>query len=152
MFGLSGALDAARMAAFVAMKSGYSAESVSAMVLGGHGDAMVPLPKYTSVNGIPIGELLDDVTIERIIERTRQGGAEILALKKTAVPIMHRPLRLSEWLMLSAMTAAQLFPVLRYWKVSMGNNKLLWACLWYSARGELNELLSSPLLPTRRRG
>lgn len=84
VFGLSGALDAARMAAFVAMESGYSAQSVSAMVLGGHGDAMVPLKSYTCINGIPIGELLDSETIDRIMERTRQGGAEILALKKNS--------------------------------------------------------------------
>lgn len=84
VLGLSGALDAARMAAFVAMESGYAAQSVSAMVLGGHGDAMVPLKGYTTINGIPIAELMDAETIGRIVERTRQGGAEILALKKNS--------------------------------------------------------------------
>jgi malate dehydrogenase len=84
VFGLSGVLDAARMAAFVCLETGFSAKDVTAMVLGGHGDAMVPLPRYTCINGIPLDHFLDQERIERIVQRTREGGAEILALKKTS--------------------------------------------------------------------
>lgn len=84
VFGLSGVLDSARMASFVAQASGYSVRDITALVIGGHGDAMVPLPDYTCINGIPIKHFLDAATITRLIEHTRQGGAEILALKQTS--------------------------------------------------------------------
>ena len=84
VFGLSGVLDAARMASFIAMETGFSIKDISAMVLGGHGDSMVPMVRYTTVNGISIDNFLDSDTIERIVDRTRNGGAEILALKKTS--------------------------------------------------------------------
>jgi malate dehydrogenase len=84
ILGLSGVLDSARMASFVAQASGYSVRDITALVIGGHGDAMVPLPEYTCINGIPIKHLLDQAMIVRLIEHTRQGGAEILALKQTS--------------------------------------------------------------------
>lgn len=84
ILGLSGVLDSARMASFVAQASGYSVRDVTALVIGGHGDAMVPLPEYTCINGIPIKHILDQTSIARLIEHTRQGGAEILALKQTS--------------------------------------------------------------------
>lgn len=84
VFGLSGVLDSTRMASFIAMETGFSIKDITAMVLGGHGDTMVPLPRYSCINGIPISCFLDAQTIARIAERTRQGGAEILALRKTS--------------------------------------------------------------------
>ena len=84
VFGLSGVLDSTRMASFMAMETGFSIKDITAMVLGGHGDTMVPLPRYSCINGIPISCFLDAQTIARIAERTRQGGAEILALRKTS--------------------------------------------------------------------
>ena len=84
IFGLSGVLDAARMASSISLETGFSSKDISTMVLGGHGDSMVPMPRYTCVNGISIEHFLDKKTIDRIVERTRNGGAEILALKKTS--------------------------------------------------------------------
>lgn len=84
VFGLSGVLDSARMASFIALETGMSIKDVTALVLGGHGDAMVPMPRYTSINGIPLEHFLDRDRIDAIVERTRNGGAEILALKKTS--------------------------------------------------------------------
>ncbi len=84
VFGLSGVLDAARMASFIALETGYSVKDITTMVIGGHGDAMVPLARYACINGIPIDQFLDAATIERLIEHTRKGGAEILALKETS--------------------------------------------------------------------
>jgi len=82
--GLSGVLDSARMASFIALETGFSVKDISAMVIGGHGDAMVPLTRYASINGIPIKQFLKTEKIQQLIEQTRKGGAEILALKETS--------------------------------------------------------------------
>lgn len=84
VFGQAGVLDSSRMASFIAMESGLSVCDINAMVLGGHGDGMVPLMRYSTINGIPVSEFLDEAALARIIERTRNGGAEILALKQTS--------------------------------------------------------------------
>lgn len=84
VFGLSGVLDAARMASFIATETGFSIKDVTTLVLGGHGDSMVPMPRYTTINGIPIANFMEPDVIDRIVDRTRNGGAEILALKKTS--------------------------------------------------------------------
>ncbi len=81
--GMAGVLDSARLRCFIAMELGVSVVDVSAMVLGGHGDTMVPLPRYSTVNGVPITELMDAATIERLSDRTRKGGGEIVNLLKT---------------------------------------------------------------------
>lgn len=82
VIGQAGVLDSSRMASFVALETGFSVLDIHATVLGGHGDAMVPLIRYTTIAGIPLDHFLDPAAIGRIIERTRQGGTEILALKK----------------------------------------------------------------------
>jgi len=84
IIGLSGVLDSTRMASFVAMETGLSVKDITAMVLGGHGDTMVPLPRFTCINGIPIENFLNQEQIDRIAKRTREGGAEILALRKNS--------------------------------------------------------------------
>jgi malate dehydrogenase len=83
VMGMAGVLDSARFQTFIAMELGVSPRDVSALVLGGHGDLMVPLPRYSTVNGIPITELMDAATIERLVDRTRNGGGEIVGLMKT---------------------------------------------------------------------
>ncbi|MGB8700954.1 MAG: malate dehydrogenase [Thermosynechococcaceae cyanobacterium] len=80
VLGMAGVLDAARFETFIALELNVSIMDVNAMVLGGHGDLMVPLPRYSTVSGIPITELMDDATIQSLIERTRNGGAEIVSL------------------------------------------------------------------------
>ena len=81
--GMAGILDSTRFRYFVAEQLGCALSSVHAMVLGGHGDQMVPLPRLTTVGGVPITELMDAATITRLVDRTRKGGAEIVALLKT---------------------------------------------------------------------
>ena len=81
--GMAGILDSARFRYFIAGELDVSVEDVTAFVLGGHGDSMLPLPRYSSVAGIPISELLDQAAIERLVERTRNGGAEIVGHLKT---------------------------------------------------------------------
>jgi malate dehydrogenase len=83
VFGMGGVLDSARFRTFIAMELGVSVENTHAFVLGGHGDSMVPLPRYSTVAGIPITELMTTEQIERIVGRTRNGGAEIVSLLKT---------------------------------------------------------------------
>ena len=83
VLGMGGILDASRFRAFIAMEMNVSPEDVEAVVLGGHGDQMVPMPRFTTIKGIPITELLDKDKIEKLIERTRHGGAEIVGLLKT---------------------------------------------------------------------
>ena len=81
--GMAGILDSTRFRYFVAEQLSCALSSVHAMVLGGHGDQMVPLPRLTTVGGVPITELMDAATIARLVDRTRKGGAEIVALLKT---------------------------------------------------------------------
>lgn len=83
VIGMAGVLDAARFRAFIAMALQVSVENIHATVLGGHGDTMVPLPRYSTVAGIPLPEVLSDERIEALVDRTRNGGAEIVGLLKT---------------------------------------------------------------------
>jgi len=83
VIGMAGVLDSARFRAFIAMELNVSVENTHAFVLGGHGDTMVPLPRYSTVAGIPITELLPQERIDALVERTRTGGAEIVGLLKT---------------------------------------------------------------------
>jgi malate dehydrogenase len=83
VFGMAGILDTARYRSFIALELDVSTKDIQALVLGGHGDSMVPLPRYTMVGGIPLTELLPKDKIDAIIERTRKGGGEIVALLKT---------------------------------------------------------------------
>jgi malate dehydrogenase len=83
VIGMAGVLDSARFRTFIAEELKVSVENVTAFVLGGHGDTMVPLPRYSTVAGIPITELLDKETVARLVERTANGGAEIVKHLKT---------------------------------------------------------------------
>jgi malate dehydrogenase len=84
IIGMAGVLDSARMRAFIARELNVSVENVHAFVLGGHGDTMVPLPRYSTVAGIPITDLMDKATIDAIVARTANGGAEITKLVGTS--------------------------------------------------------------------
>ncbi len=83
VMGMAGVLDAARFRSFIALELNVSVEDVNAFVLGGHGDSMVPLPRYSTVAGIPITELLSQATVDRLVKRTRDGGIEIVNHLKT---------------------------------------------------------------------
>jgi malate dehydrogenase len=83
VIGMAGVLDTARYRSFIALELGVSVEDIQALVLGGHGDTMVPLASYTSVAGIPLSQLLKQDVIDKLVNRTRNGGAEIVAFLKT---------------------------------------------------------------------
>ncbi|HGA2316526.1 TPA: malate dehydrogenase [Pseudomonas putida] len=82
VFGQAGVLDTARMKCFIAEQTGFSARDITALVLGGHGDSMVPLMRYCQIGSVPLSHFLSSEQIEQIVERTRKGGGEILGLKK----------------------------------------------------------------------
>ena len=81
---MAGILDAARFQTFIGMELGTSVADIRAMVLGGHGDSMLPLPRFSTINGIAITELFSKEVIDRLVERTRNGGAEIVKLMQTS--------------------------------------------------------------------
>ena len=84
IIGQAGVLDSMRMSSFIALETNYSINDVQSMVLGGHGNTMVPLPRFTTISGISIEYLLDKATIDGLIQRTRDGGAEVLNLKQNS--------------------------------------------------------------------
>jgi malate dehydrogenase len=84
IFGQAGVLDSSRMASFIAMETGYSNLDINAMVLGGHGDTMVPMLRYTTISGIPVSNFISKDKLDSIVKRTRNGGAEILALRQNS--------------------------------------------------------------------
>lgn len=83
VIGMAGALDSARLRAFISMELNVSVEDVHAMVIGGHADEMVPLKNYSTVSGIPVSQLIDDKRLDEIMQRTKTAGGEIVALLKT---------------------------------------------------------------------
>jgi malate dehydrogenase len=83
VLGMAGVLDGARFRSFIAEATGISVKDIHAFVLGGHGDTMVPMPRHCSIGGVPLQEFLPKETIDRLVERTRKGGAEIVELLKT---------------------------------------------------------------------
>ena len=100
--GMAGVLDSARFRLFLAEEFNVSVEDVTAFVLGGHGDTMVPLMRYSTVGGISLHDLVDmgwttQERLEKIVQRTRDGGAEIVGLLGPARPSMRRPRRPSPW-------------------------------------------------------
>lgn len=84
VFGQAGVLDAARMASYMAEETGLSVRDIHAMVIGGHGDAMMPLTRFSTINGVPATLFLDQDAMERITEKTRHGGAEVLGLRQNS--------------------------------------------------------------------
>jgi malate dehydrogenase len=84
VFGQAGVLDVSRMACFMAEETGFSIKDIHAMVIGGHGDLMVPMTRFSTINGVPATAFLDQDAIERINKRTQHGGAEVLALRQTS--------------------------------------------------------------------
>lgn len=84
VFGMAGILDTARYRAFISMELGVSVKDVQALLLGGHGDTMVPLPRYTNVGGIPVTDLIEEDRLNEIVERTKKGGGELVKLMGTS--------------------------------------------------------------------
>ncbi|MGJ3251765.1 MAG: malate dehydrogenase [Elainellaceae cyanobacterium] len=124
IMGMAGILDSSRFQTFIAMELGVSGADVNAMVLGSHGDLMVPLPRYSTVSGIPITDLMDAATIERLVERTRHGGAEIVELMKTGGAYYAPASSICQMVEAILLDQSRLLPIASYLQGEYGLNDL----------------------------
>jgi len=124
IFGQAGVLDSARMAAFVALETGLSVRNINAMVLGGHGDAMVPMTRFTTISGIPIEYFLKKEVIANIVKRSRFGGAEILALKQNSSAYDAPAAAIAEMVESIVLSRRQVVPTVAILKNEYGENNL----------------------------
>jgi malate dehydrogenase len=123
VFGMAGILDTGRYKAFLADALDVSPSDIHAMLLGGHGDTMVPLPRYTSVSGIPVTELLGPTVIEKIVDRTRKGGGELVSLMGTSA--WYAPgAAVSQMVEAIVDNQHRIFPVCAYLNGEYGQKKL----------------------------
>lgn len=123
VMGMAGILDTARYRAFLAEALNVSPKEIQAMLLGGHGDTMVPLPRYTTVSGIPVTELLDEETLNAIIERTKKGGGELVNLMGT-----------SAWYAPGAAAAQMVEAIVR------NQRRVFPVCAWLTGEYGLNDI------------
>ena len=123
VFGMAGILDTARYRAFLSMALDVSTKDIQAMLLGGHGDTMVPLPRYTTVSGIPVTEMISDDELDAIVERTKKGGGELVKLMGT-----------SAWYAPGAAAAQMVASILR------DEKRIFPCCAWLEGEYGLNDL------------
>lgn len=124
VFGQAGVLDSTRMAAFIALETGLSVKNINTMVLGGHGDSMVPMTRFTTISGIPIDNFLDQNTIDNIVQRSRDGGAEILSLKKNSSAYDAPAAAIAEMVESIAWNRRQILPTVAILEGEYGENGL----------------------------
>jgi malate dehydrogenase len=120
VIGMAGILDSTRFRYFIAAELGVAMEDTAALVLGGHGDTMVPLTRYTAVGGIPVDELMDQETIDRLVERTRNGGAEIVQHLKTGSAFYAPAASIAEMVEAILKDSQRILPVAAYLRGEYG--------------------------------
>lgn len=135
VMGMAGILDTARYRAFLADAIGCSPKDINAMLLGGHGDTMVPLPRYTSVSGIPVDELIDEAKLNAIVERTKKGGGELVSLMGT-----------SAWYAPGAAAAQMVESILKDQK------RIFPVCAWLQGEYGLNDIYLGVPVTLGRKG
>ena len=145
--GMAGILDAARFRTFVAQELAVSVENVSAFVLGGHGDTMVPLPRYCTVGGIPITELLSKERITAIVQRTRDGGAEIVNLLKSGGAYYAPGAAVTEMIEAILKDKKKILPCSAYLKGEYGVNGLFVGVPVKLGRGGIEQIIEISLTP-----
>lgn len=123
VFGMAGILDTARYRAFLATELSVSPKDIQAVLMGGHGDTMVPLPRYTTVAGIPVTEMIDDSTLDAIVERTKKGGGELVGLMGT-----------SAWYAPGAAAAQMVEAILK------DENRIFPVCAWLTGQYGINDM------------
>ncbi|MFY7801979.1 MAG: malate dehydrogenase [Limnoraphis robusta] len=150
IMGMAGVLDSARFQAFIAMELNVSVADVHATVLGSHGDLMVPLPRYSTVNGIPITELMSAETIDRLVKRTRHGGAEIVGLLKTGGAYYAPASSIRIMVESILLNRSRLLPVSAYLQGEYGLKDIfLGVPCWLGCRG-VERVLELNLTPSER--
>lgn len=144
VFGMAGILDTGRYKAFLASALGASPSDIHAMLLGGHGDTMVPLPRYTSVSGIPVTELLGKEEIDKIVDRTRKGGGELVSLMGTSA--WYAPgAAVSQMVEAIVDNQKKIFPVCAYLNGEYGINKLYLGVPVKLGKGGVEEIIEISL-------
>ncbi len=124
VFGMAGILDTTRFRAFISMEINVSVENIQALVLGGHGDTMVPIARYTTVSGIPLSRFIPEDRIEAIIERTRKGGGEIVKYLKTGSAYYAPSLAVTEMVESIVKDKKKILPCAAYLEGEYGINDL----------------------------
>ncbi len=147
IMGMAGVLDSARFETFIALELGIAPKDVNAMVLGSHGDLMVPLKRYSTVKGIPIGELLDDVTIERLVTRTRNGGAEIVELMQTGGAFFAPASATSVMVESILLNQSRMLPIAAYLQGQYGLNDVFIGVPCYLGCAGIREIVELNLTP-----
>jgi malate dehydrogenase len=123
VFGMAGILDTARYRAFLASELNVSPKDIQAVLMGGHGDTMVPLPRYTTVSGIPVLEMIDEAKLDAIVDRTKKGGGELVKLMGT-----------SAWYAPGAAAAQMVESIIR------NENRIFPCCAWLTGQYGLNDM------------
>jgi malate dehydrogenase len=142
---MSGVLDSGRFATFIAMELGCSVRDINAMVLGGHGDTMVPLPRFTTVTGVPITELMSQSTIDRLVERTINGGAEIVNLLKTGSAFYAPSAAVTNMVEAVIKDTKRILPVCAYLKGEYGQKDIYLGVPVKLGRGGVEEIMELKL-------
>ena len=128
VFGMAGVLDTSRFRTFIAQELDVSVEDVQAYVLGGHGDDMVPLVRYTTVAGIPISDLLSQEDIDRLVVRTRQGGGEIVSLLKAGSAFYAPAASVTQMVESVLLDKKRILPAASTSRVSTASTVSVWGC------------------------
>lgn len=150
VMGMAGVLDSTRFRTFIAQELGISMKDVSAFVLGGHGDAMVPLVRYSYAGGIPIEKLLPAETIERIVERTRKGGGEIVNLLKTGSAYYAPAASVADMVEAIIRDQRRILPAIAYLEGEYGQHDVFVGVPVILGAGGIEKVLEIDLTPEER--
>ena len=150
VIGMAGVLDSARMRCFIAEALNVSVENVTAFVLGGHGDTMVPLPRYSTVAGIPLPDLMPREKIDQIVERTRNGGAEIVSLLKTGSAYYAPSSAVVEMVEAILKDKKKILPCAAYLEGEYGINRLFVGVPVKLGEGGINDIIQINLTTDER--
>jgi malate dehydrogenase len=145
VIGQAGVLDAARYRTFIAMEAGVSVEDVQAMLMGGHGDEMVPLPRFSTISGIPVSEFIAPDRLAQIVERTRKGGGEIVNLLKTGSAYYAPAAATAQMVEAVLKDKKRVMPVAAYLTGQYGLNDMYFGVPVILGAGGVEKILELPL-------
>lgn len=145
VIGQAGVLDAARYRTFIAMEAGVSVEDVQAMLMGGHGDEMVPLPRFSTIGGIPVSEFIAPDRLAQIVERTRKGGGEIVNLLKTGSAYYAPAAATAQMVEAVLKDKKRVMPVAAYLTGQYGLNDIYFGVPVILGAGGVEKILELPL-------
>ncbi|GIV93603.1 malate dehydrogenase [Chloroflexus sp.] len=145
VIGQAGVLDAARYRTFIAMEAGVSVEDVQAMLMGGHGDEMVPLPRFSTISGIPVSEFIAPDRLAQIVERTRKGGGEIVNLLKTGSAYYAPAAATAQMVEAVLKDKKRVMPVAAYLTGQYGLNDIYFGVPVILGAGGVEKILELPL-------